>query len=438
MGATNRIVVLDDDPTGIQTVHGCTLLTRWDPASLRLAFEDTVPFFYVLTNTRARTREKAKRIVSEIVRNVLALNREFGDSLIFISRSDSTLRSHFPVEVRAILEAVNREQGQPVDAVFLVPAFFEGGRLTANDVHYLIEGDRRIPTSESEFARDSVFGYSTSHLPRYIEEKTQGAVKAESVQSVSLEMLRSADTTPFARFLDGLRGGGYVAVNAEDYADLDRFAAGLLSAAAAGKRFVFQSAASLVKALAKVPDKPLLGGEILRRRGRGLFVVGSHVKKSTHQLQRLLATPGVEGLELGVAQILAGPEPLLGSSVERVLRVWQAGRTPVVYTSRRERQFPSKEERLSAGERISGFLVQLVRGMPEPLSFLVAKGGITSHDILVDGLGVSRATVLGQILPGVPVVRVPEGNRFAGMPYVIFPGNVGGDDALVQVFGKLG
>ena len=60
-----RMVVLDDDPTGIQTVHGCLLITQWNEESIRQGFADDVPFFYILTNTRAMTREEAAKVTRE-------------------------------------------------------------------------------------------------------------------------------------------------------------------------------------------------------------------------------------------------------------------------------------------------------------------------------------------------------------------------------------
>ncbi len=434
MSARIRIVVLDDDPTGIQTVHGNLLFTRWDVEALRHGFEDDCPFFYVLTNTRAFTRDRARETVAEIVANVLALNRDFGYRLIFVSRSDSTLRSHFPTEIDTIIEAVENEDGERVDAVFMVPAFFEGGRTTVGNVHYLTDGDTRVPTSETEFARDSVFGYRTSYLPEYIEEKTGGRVPAAAVQSVSLDLLRSDSPEALAGFLDDLHGRTFVVVNAENYADLDRFAGAVLDAVGRGKRFAFQSAASVVKALAGLPDKPLLGAEIVRRTGPGLFVVGSHVRRTTRQLQLLLECPSVQGEEVDVRKVLECFDALLESALQRVRRAWSADDTPVVYTSREELTFASAEERLLAGQTISRFLAELVRRLPTAPPYVVAKGGITSHDVLMTGLEVDRALVLGQILPGVPVVAALTGSRFEGMPYVIFPGNVGGEDALVRVY----
>jgi uncharacterized protein YgbK (DUF1537 family) len=68
-------------------------------------------------------------------------------------------------------------------------------------------------------------------------------------------------------------------------------------------------------------------------------------------------------------------------------------------------------------------------------AWVVAKGGITSHDVAVRGLGIRRAEVAGQLFPGVisvfhPVDAAPEA---LGMPYVVFAGNVGDDGTLADV-----
>lgn len=70
-------------------------------------------------------------------------------------------------------------------------------------------------------------------------------------------------------------------------------------------------------------------------------------------------------------------------------------------------------------------------------NFVVAKGGITSSDVATKGLMIRRAMVLGQILPGIPVWRAGPESKFPGMPYVIFPGNVGGETALLESVQKL-
>jgi uncharacterized protein YgbK (DUF1537 family) len=425
-----RMIVLDDDPTGIQTAHGCLLLTRWDQPTVAAAFADACPFFYILTNTRAHDGDEARRIVAEVMDSVLAVNRRIGDSLVMVSRSDSTLRSHFPIEIDTITQALHDEGCPPLDAVFHVPAFIEAGRVTIGDEHYVIDGSQRMPAAETEYARDAVFGYATSHLPSYIEQKTAGAVRADQVKSIPLAMLRDGDSRRLDAFLAGLRDRVYVVVNAETYDDLAAFARSAHVALAAGKRFALQSAASVVKALSGIPDIPPVGGEMVDHRGPGLVIVGSHVDKTTRQLNSLLAEGSIEGVEVDARVILDDGPAILEAVRFRADAIADGGRTPCVYTSRRELQFPTAASRLAAGRTISRFLVDVTAGVGYRPAWVLAKGGITSHDVLVDAMGVHMARVAGQILPGVPVVKTPADSRFGAIPYVIFPGNVGDDDAV--------
>ena len=427
-----QLVVLDDDPTGIQTVHGCYLLTQWDLPTLREAMADEHNFFYVLTNTRARAPADVEKTIAQIVANVQAVNDEFSHELVFMSRSDSTLRSHFPLEIDTIVDGLQLAGANAIDGFFLVPAFFEGGRVTVDDTHYILDGDRRTLASESEFARDSVFGYGTSHLPSYIEEKTGGRISADSVQSIPLEMLRAPCSAGLESFLAGLSDGRWVVVNAETYEDLDRFSAALLPVIARGRKFAFQCAASIVKSLSGIAARPLLRDELANTAGPGLFIVGSHVAKTTAQLNLLLTADSVEGIEVDVCDFLDDPDAMLERVVGCLHDALSAGKSPIVYTSRSEVQFDSPAARLQAGQKLSLFLASLVTHLELPISYVVAKGGITSHDVLVAGLGVKMARVMGQILPGVPVVRVRIGRGQDEIPCVIFPGNVGTDESLCE------
>jgi uncharacterized protein YgbK (DUF1537 family) len=187
MSAKPKIIVLDDDPTGSQTVHGCLLLMRWDIETLRLGLADESPIFFVLTNTRALPPDQAVATVRSVCQNLKqAIAAEGIQEFLIVSRSDSTLRGHYPLETDAIAEALG-----PFDAHFLTPAFFEGGRFTSDSVHYLIVNGIPTPVHQTEFARDSVFGYQHSYLPAYVEEKTQGRIKASEVEQLLLADVRS-------------------------------------------------------------------------------------------------------------------------------------------------------------------------------------------------------------------------------------------------------
>jgi uncharacterized protein YgbK (DUF1537 family) len=179
-------------------------------------------------------------------------------------------------------------------------------------------------------------------------------------------------------------------------------------------------------------------GAYVRGQRPGAVIVGSHVKKTTAQLEQLLKEPGVVPLEVDVDRIPTQREALLADLLARAAAAHARGLTPVVFTSREERRFPDQAARLAFGEAVSAFLMDVVRDLPETLGFLISKGGITSNDVLSDGLALKTARVLGQVLAGCSVVRCPADHpRFPGLPVVIFPGNVGDDDALATVFRRL-
>ncbi len=427
-----KIIVLDDDPTGSQTVHSCLLLTRWDVDTLREALVDAAPLFFVLTNTRAMDAARAADVTREVCRNLRLVLEGTGINPILVSRSDSTLRGRYPVETDVMAEELG-----PFDAHFLVPAFFEGGRITRGSVHYLIVDGKEVPVHETEFARDSVFGYHHSYLPEYVEEKTGGRIKATQVHRFLLADIRSGSLERLMQ----LTGNSCAVVDAETQGDLDRFAEDLRAAAGRGKRFLFRSGASLLTSLAQLPPQsvPAERMDAYVRNGRpGAVIVGSHVQKTTRQLKRLLALPGVVAIEVDVERLAQGYETLLQNISTALRQAHLAGKTPVVFTSRMEKQFPDQAARLAFGELVSDFLMDVVRRLPESLGYLISKGGITSNDVLGKGLALRAARVLGQILPGCSVVRCPPDHpHHPDMPVVIFPGNVGDDGALAQAYGRL-
>lgn len=440
-----KIIVLDDDPTGSQTVHSCLLLMQWDVDTLQLGLTHESPIFFVLTNTRSLPPERAADVTREVCHNLkLAIEAEGIQDFLIVSRSDSTLRGHYPIET----DAIALELG-PFDAHFLVPAFFEGGRFTRDSVHYLIVDGVPIPVHETEFARDSVFGYTHSYLPDYVEEKTKGRIAAQSVERFLLSDLRSSkDVTDKISTLErlmNLKGNSCVVVDAETQDDLNSFATDVLTAARQGKRFLFRSAASLLTALAKLPPQPVLAEEMSQyvRDGKpGAVIVGSHVKKTTQQLEQLLQLTSIVGIEVDVAQLLDDsleqPGELLNQTLEKVHAAHSAGKTPVVYTSRKELSFADVQTRLQFGADVSALLMDIVQGLPKDIGFLISKGGITSNDVLSQGLALRTARLLGQILAGCSIVRTPADHpQFPNLPVVLFPGNVGDANALATIYKRL-
>ncbi len=434
----DKVIVIDDDPTGSQTVHSCPLLTCWDSDTLSSALTDPAPIFFILTNTRSMTSEQAAEVTRSVCRSIRqALDRSAAAGVLvralFVSRSDSTLRGHYPLET----DIITSELG-PFDAHFLVPAFFEGGRVTRGGRHYLMMDGVPVPTHETEFARDSVFGYRHSYLPDYVEEKTAGRVPAAQVEKISLADLRAGD---LAR-LQTLKDNVVVVVDAVQQSDLDVFCEAVRAAVATGKRFLFRSAASLLTSLAQLPPQPVAPTKMsaYARGGTGVVIVGSHVRRTTEQLRGLFEETATVPIEVNVDQCVGpGAKVLLAGIIQRIEKAFAVNKTAVIFTSRSERHFADGEERLRFGADISAFLMQIVQNLPRTTGFLISKGGITSHNVLSTGLGLKTCRVLGQVLAGCSVVRCPDTHpRYPDLPVVIFPGNVGDETSLVTVFRRLG
>ncbi len=433
-----KIIVLDDDPTGSQTVHSCLLLTCWDVETLRIGLKDQSPIVFILTNTRAIAADLAESVTRSVCQNLkIALELEGITEFLIVSRSDSTLRGHYPVET----DAIAAELGG-FDAHFLVPAFFEGGRFTRDSIHYLIVDGVPTPTHLTEFAKDSVFGYKHSYLPDYVEEKTQGKIPSDRVVRFLLADIRAGC---LERLME-LEYNQCAVVDGEVQGDLDQFAQDILMAAARGKKFLFRSAASILTALAQLPPQPV-AAEAMARYVRncmpGVVIVGSHVKKTTEQLEQLLAIALTSPVEIDVKRLLNRDsynlvEDLLAEVLAKVYQIHESGKTPVIFTSRTELEFDRIETRLEFGQSVSQLLIEIVRGLPQDIGFLISKGGITSNDVVSTGLSLPTVRSLGQILAGCSVVIAPDDHpRFPKLPVVLFPGNVGNAEALAVVYKRL-
>jgi uncharacterized protein YgbK (DUF1537 family) len=437
MTSTPKIIVLDDDPTGSQTVHSCLLLMQWDVDTLRIGLADDAPIVFILTNTRALTPEKAAAITQEVCQNLkIAIAQAQISDFLIVSRSDSTLRGHYPIET----DVIAAELGG-FDAHFLTPAFFEGGRTTRDSIHYLEVNGVDTPVHQTEFAQDSVFGYQHSYLPDYVEEKTQGRIVASQVQRFLLEEIRQG----VGDRLLSLHDNQCCVVDAVAQEDFNQFAADILQAASQGKRFLFRSAASLLTSLAALPPQAIAPEKMASyvRKGKpGAVIVGSHVKKTTEQLQYLLQQPGAIGVEIEVSQLINTTAEtraaLLANLNAHTAQIHAQGQTPVIYTSRQELTFEDAQTRLDFGEAVSSLLMDVLRGLPPDIGFLISKGGITSNDTLSTGLSLRTARLLGQVLPGVSMVRTPADHpQFADLPVVLFPGNVGDVTGLATVYQRL-
>lgn len=440
-----RLLVLDDDPTGSQAVHGVEVVMAPDPATIAAALAAPGSTCFVLTNSRSLPEPEAIERALELAFVASELERDLGGRVEVVSRSDSTLRGHVLAEVDALAAARRESSGRGYDGVLVVPSYLEAGRFTASDIHWARVGDRPVAVGETEFARDAAFGFSSSDLRLFLEEVSDGAVAAADVRSISLRDIRHGGPQRIAEILLGVHDGEFVVVNSVDYADLEVVVLGLLAAEEEGRSFLYRVAPSFVQVLAGLdPIAPLGAGDIWpagHPGGHGLVVVGSHVGLTNRQLDALESQREVERIVVDV-DALMDPARAAGLVHRCVLdaRRALAVRDVLVVTSRGVRRGPDAGESLRIARAVSAGLVAIVRALlGERPAWVLTKGGITSHDVLGAALGVRRAQVLGQLFAGfVSVLRPLEARPEAiGMPCVVFAGNVGDDSSLAEAVGVL-
>ena len=427
-----KIVVLDDDPTGVQTVHEISVYTNWDKETIRQGFEEENNLFYILTNSRGFTAEQTIKAHNEISSVVDEVAKETGREYIFISRSDSTLRGHYPLETEILKTNYEKNTGKTIDGEILCPFFKEGGRFTIDDIHYVKYGEELIPANETEFAKDKTFGYTAATMPEYIEEKTKGAYKAENVTCISLEDIYNMDIDKIENLILNVHDFNKIIVNAVDYADVKVFCVALYRAMAKGKVFMFRTAAAIVKVMGGVSNQPLLTRKQMvtkETENGGIIVVGSHTDKTTRQVEELKKLADIEFIELDATLVKDEQafEAEVNKCLEKEEECIKAGKTVCCYTTRAliTADTGDKEDELRLSVKISDAVQSLVGRLKVTPAFVIAKGGITSSDVGTKALAVKKANVLGQIRPGIPVWQTGEESRFPMTPYVIFPGNVG-------------
>jgi len=382
--------------------------------------------------------KEARTEIKKWMELICEVNREFDYKLTFISRSDSTLRSHFPLEVKVIEETIVEQLAIQPTAIFLIPAFIEGGRITQGDVHYMIESGNKVRIDRTEYSQDQYFGFSTSYLPGYIEEKAN--VPSDAVVSFSLEEVRNETDEHLLKKILSLTEKQYVVVNAESYHDLERIAFFIRNAEMKGRTFLFHTAASFVRSYVGQKEHSLLDGHINSQGITGIIFVGSFVRNTSRQLAVLLGEPETLPVELEthiIRNIVKNKDysrpgifDEAKKCAERIYEARSLKKTPVVFTPRSVIEGEKRSDSLRIGRAITQLMIKIARSIdPSDFGYIVAKGGITSHTILSEGFTCSSARVLGQILPGVPVVCLETSNT----PYIIFPGNVGDEKSLLRV-----
>ena len=435
------LVALDDDPTGTQTCHNIHVLTTWSVPVLTAEFETTAPGsgFFILTNSRALHPSSARELTVEICHNLKEAAAQAGKIFEVVLRGDSTLRGHFPVEPEAVEEALGVS-----DAWILAPFFLQGGRYTIDDVHYVAEGDVLVPAAETPFAKDATFGFKSSHMADWAVEKSKGAISRDRVRGISLEDIRQGGPDKVNEVLQGASKGTVFIVNATAEEDMDVVVLGILKASVQGKKFLFRSAAAFVSArLGISPIPPITARKLqLGTATGGLTIAGSYVPKTTAQLKALIEVAGdkLTTVELNVNKLLesdASRGQELSHALEVATSALQQPKDVLIMTSRDLITGADERSSLDIGAVVAAALVAFLERLEIKPRYLIAKGGITSSDMATKGLKMKKATVVGQAAPGVPLWRCDEPtSKWPGLPYVVFPGNVGGEYTLAEVAEK--
>ncbi|KAL8139718.1 hypothetical protein V2J09_005739 [Rumex salicifolius] len=417
------LVVLDDDPTGTQTVHDIEVLTEWAVDSVIEQFKKRPKCFFILTNSRALGPDKASALIKDICNN------------ISIAAKSADIRDY--TEADAAVSALGE-----MDAWIICPFFLQGGRFTIRDVHYVAESDRLVPAGETEFAKDASFGYESSNLREWVEEKTRGRIPASSVSSISIELLRSGGPDAVCEHLVGLKKGSTCIVNAASERDMAVFSAGMIKAELNGKRFLCRTAASFVSArigiLSKAPISPK-DLRIFKERNGGLIVVGSYVPKTTKQVEELKSQLGesLRCIEISVEKVAMKSTQERDQEIQHAVQMadifLKANMDTLIMTSRQLITGTTPSESLEINSKVSSALVDIVSRISTRPRYVLAKGGITSSDLATKALQTKLAKIVGQALPGVPLWQLGPESRHPMLHYIVFPGNVGDNKALAEV-----
>ncbi len=448
-GSRRVFVVLDDDPTGTQSVTDLPVLTNWSVESLQWALSQGRPAVYVMTNSRSLHPTDARARNIEVARAAFAAAQRVGVDVDFVSRSDSTLRGHYPLETDTLAEQIEAATGRGVDGVVIVPAFGDAGRITVGGVHYAgSDASGYVPVGESEFAQDATFGYRSSRLADWVEEKTHGRIAADDVVAVDLTTLRT-DQAAVVAALRGLRAGQPCVVDIVQESDLLLLAAALEQAERSGVRLLSRVGPPFMRArLGQTPRTPLTGEEVRAIRAGGvaqdsvggLIMIGSHTALTTGQLQALRERSAPTEFEIDVAAVRddATRAAHLAQIVTAAADALTRGNV-AIRTSRTLVTGADADDSLAIARLVSTAVVDVTAGILAacPPRFVVAKGGITSSDVASRGLGIERAYVRGPMLPGIVSLWEPMDGPARGIPYIVFAGNVGGPDSLADVVDTL-
>jgi uncharacterized protein YgbK (DUF1537 family) len=422
------LIVIDDDPTGVQEEEAVVLLFDWSSQALHSAAERSHRAIHLLTNSRAFSEDDAYLLVRDAAGAVV----EHLPGHRLVLRGDSTLRAHLLAEYLALRDSAFPGRNP---ACLLIPALPSASRVTVDGVHWLVRNGERVPLAETEYASDGAFSYSCSRLLKWAEERSYGYFKAEDGREFPLNRLRgTGGAQAFAATLRELARTDRPAVfapDAETTSDLRIIADGVAAAESEGTdliircapAFVGVSAGTFARKHVEVP-RPSLGV---------LLIVGSHVPTTTRQLERLLQQHRESLIEVDPALLIS---PAAADHAREVVAtaaaLLAAEGLAVVATKRPSGRVESSQ---AEGLQLARELAGIVAGVRESADVFIAKGGITSAIVAREGFGAREADVVGPVVDGVSLWHIPS--RRGDLPFIVFPGNVGDDGALSDLVDRV-
>jgi uncharacterized protein YgbK (DUF1537 family) len=243
-------------------------------------------------------------------------------------------------------------------------------------------------------------------------------------------------------------GHGVLACDILTEEDMRALSLALIQAEAKGRRFVYRVGPPYVRARIGQERRGALTPQEVRETGHtaetdprpsapgGLVVVGSHVGVTQRQLATLKEAFPAEVVEIDVAQVIDPErrESHLAQLIDEGVAALGRG-TIIAQTSRKLVTKSDAAASLQLAREVSAAVVAVVRGVVERTlpTFVLAKGGITSSDTATKALRIRHAIAVGSMLPGIVSLWMAEDGLATGVPYVVFPGNVGDENSLAEV-----
>ena len=174
----------------------------------------------------------------------------------------------------------------------------------------------------------------------------------------------------------------------------------------------------------------------------GLIIIGSYTDISTKQLEKLLELNFFEAVEFDVEKFYrfyvskdnqTEMFKLKKMILKTIRTILKKSLIPVVFTSRKEKVLANNFDQIDLYNSLSFFLAEIVADIKYEIGYLISKGGITSNTILNTSFNIDYVYLEGQICSGISLVKAKLINN-KNLPVITFPGNLGNDYSLKEVW----